>query len=209
MPYKKIYRRKKGRKTPRYKRRVRVGRTVGKLNDNTTYRYTRTCILGTITSSTTADQLGAYSFTLNLLPDVSEFLNLYDSYTITGVKLSFIPRFTSNTTTTVNPGVFMYVMDYDDANPLTTTVQMLEHQSIKYRSPVSMKPMTIFVRPKAALAAYSGAFTSYAQTTKSQWIDCGSPNVQFYGVKWAWTVASVTFSLDVYAKYYLKFKSVR
>ena len=42
--------------------------------------------------------------------------------------------------------------------------------------------MTFRVYPRISTAAYSGAFTSYTNT-KAPWIDCNSPTVQHFGMK--------------------------
>jgi len=65
-------------------------------------------------------------------------------------------------------------------------------------------------RPKFAVAAYSGVFTSFAQSGFNQWIDVASTTVPNYGLKWIVdpdTAVKTVYRIDVLAC--IKLKCVR
>jgi len=107
----------------------------------------------------------------------------FDQYRIHSVRFTLAPLqnaigLTTNSTTTMVP--VYCVIDYDDASALGSA-----GAAQGYTNCVVLEPgeslERVFV-PQCALAAYSGAFTSYA-TVKRQWLDAASSSVQHYGVK--------------------------
>lgn len=185
-----------------------------RLSDGTTYTFKRylqfTTINGPTNPATSLE--GGFQFSINDLPNNTEFLNLFDCYKITGVALKFIPRATENATTagTLSLGDFVFCSDFDDANAPASQAELYQRQSTRIVQP--LRPWKHFLRPKAAMAVYSGsAFNAYAQTTNATWIDCNSPTVPYYGFKYAWcnVNSSTAYSIDVFATYYLKFRNTR
>lgn len=77
-----------------------------------------------------------------------------------------------------------------------------------YRSAESQ----VLLRPRTAMAAYSGAFTSYANMS-DQWIDLNSTSVQYYGFKLLLPPASVSSlsspAIDLMFDYTIVFRNVR
>lgn len=123
------------------------------------------------------------AFTLASLPNYQEFTNLFDSYRINGVSVLILFDHNSSDVgpsgTNIIPNL-THVIDYDDANVLTAESQYLEYE--KYKINRLDKPVKFYIpKPRFAIAAYSGAFTSYA--TKTGWVDCASPSVEHYGYK--------------------------
>lgn len=142
--------------------------------------------------------------TLDMLPDYSEFTNLFDQYRINWMSLKMVPF--QNVSLANSTGgqqclavVHYSVTDYDDAtpyNPTTGGVQLMrEKQSFKEKNFFTTKPFKRATRPRIAMAAYaSGAFTSYANM-KPQWIDCNSPSVQHYAFKGVFEVFAPSTSV--------------
>lgn len=165
---------------------------------NKVHVFARTCSKGTITA-TNADTIGAYVFALSDLPGFADF-SLFEQYRIVEVIVKFFPvttQFGPSTTAVALPSVYT-IIDPDDASvPLTIdimrqydTLQVVPNQSFFKR----------VLTPKAALAAYGGSvFTSFAQAPNGMWIDDASPNVQYYGLKWA--TSSVTVVSGTYVLY--------
>jgi len=90
-----------------------------------------------------------------------------------------------NSTTSLVP--IYCVIDYDDASALSSAAN-----ASAYTNCVVMNPGESCERvfqPRMALAAYAGAFTSYANVGP-QWIDAASNAVQHYGVKFWIPVAT-------------------
>jgi len=162
-------------------------------------------------------------FTLDSLPDYTEFTNLFDRYKITGVRVRMMPFGVQTPLKDTNLGnqglswLAHSVFDYDDTTLLAasnTGVQLMRERS-SYQIKNMLDPTRFgfqrFIRPRQALATYSGAFTSYANT-KALWNDTASPSVQHYGMKIIFECFSPDDANNQYLwhkvdiKYYLKLK---
>lgn len=161
---------------------------------------------------------GAYSFKLNDLPGYADFTGLYDRYRIKAVKMTFLPRISQQTVaggvvaaTQIAPPIGTCI-DYDDANTPTDITTLQQYDSFRIHH--EFKPFKIFIRPRLASALYNGAvFTAYGNAPGKQWIDVASPDVPYYGVKWATTSYSAATTgnqyWDVLATYYVEFMNPR
>jgi hypothetical protein len=150
-------------------------------NDLETLAVTRMFDQGTITSSLVADSFSQFTVGLSSLPNPTEFTTLFDQYRISRVEYHFWPLQTEavNSTTAVTPGIIT-VVDYDDSGSLATVTAAFQYPNAVWRS--AYKPFCVSFKPHIAVAAFSGAFTSY-MNTKDQWIDASSPAVIHYGLK--------------------------
>lgn len=171
---------------------------------------------GSTTTST-----DAWAFKLSDIPGYAELTSLFDKYRIRGVKATFMPRVnvfrlsdlgTGTTTATTSPPIFS-VVDYDDASAPANAAVLHEYENCKCH--YEFKPWSVFFRPQIAIAAYSGAFTSYATANNDMWIDAASPGVEYYGLKVATADYTVTNNLtndiywDVIFKVYIQCKYPR
>lgn len=230
MPYKKKKKRSKyyGRSagySNMYFRSSRPARGWGYANirrlatkwDNRVYEYKQKIILSQITMSSAHVTNVAYQFLLNDLPQVSTFTNLYDQYKISWVKLQFIPVNTQvNINAAASPVSISYcpmaycVIDYDDNTALSVRNDYFQYQNCQFKRMTN--PFTVSFRPHMAVAAYSGTFISYTNKMP-EWIDCNSPSVAHYGVKFgidAGASAMDTYAAyDCIATYWVKFRNVR
>lgn len=155
----------------------------------------------------------AMEFTLDMLPSYAEFTALYDAYKINRVKVKITPY--SNSTllqtgvgTASNQalsGIIHSVLDFDDASAFAAGTSGIDlmRQYTSYRTRNFFgKPHKFYILPRIAQAAYGGGvFASYANT-KPKWIDCNSPSVQHYGLKWI----CETFNPDTSARTFIWFK---
>jgi hypothetical protein len=111
----------------------------------------------------------------------------------------------TNSTTTLVP--LYCVIDYDDSTNLTSVAAAEAYSTCLVLSPGESCDRTF--KPRIALAAYSGAFTSYANAP-SMWIDAGSTGVQHFGVKTyvPGGAAGQTLlqSWDVIVEYFIRFR---
>lgn len=125
---------------------------------------------------------GAVSFTFSQLSQYTSFSAVFDQYRIEEVQAVFRPMFTANQvsgSSTFYIPIFYVVIDYDDTTALTTAAQFLAYSNCN----TSMyETVSVCFRPHIAVAAYAGAFTSYANAGPT-WIDAGSPGVNHYGIK--------------------------
>jgi len=149
-----------------------------------------------------------YSFQLSDLPSSSEFTTLFDQYMIKKVELAFIPVANAIALTGSCSGQLTTVIDYDDANALATEGIAFQYESAQ-STPV-WQPNKRVVIPRIATAAYSGTFTSFANS-RAQWIDSGSPSVQHYGIKAVCPPASgaAVMQWDILATYYVACRNTR
>lgn len=160
-----------------------------------------------------------YVFKLSDVQSSTEFTSLYDQYKITGIKAKFFPRV--NVLQTVNQGSTFTtippigtIVDYDDAAPPANYAEATQFMGARIHE--AFKPFSLYFKPKISTAAYSGAFTSYT-AGGSPWLDCNSPNIEYYGMK-VFTlpysagnnaVTSQDPTWDIVLTYYLKFRGVR
>jgi len=177
-------------------------------NDRIAMIVTRMFDQGTINASNAADNFGQFTVGLSSLPNSSEFTTLFDQYRITRCEYTFQPLQTVavNSTTASTPGIFT-VVDYDDSTTLTTLAQALQYPNVRWHS--GYEPFTVSFKPHIAMAAYSGAFTSFANTF-DQWLDVSSPAIVHYGLKYcALQNVGIAQSWRVVGKVIIELKNVR
>jgi len=163
---------------------------------------------GNIVTSTSSVTSGAVYVTLSSLPQTSSFATIFDSWRVLQFTVRFVPSL-SMLTAVANPPL-LTVIDYDDATAPTTTGALRAYDTLLV-TPFGQAGGYVerTVNPKIAIAAFSGAFTSYAQASK--WVDCASPGIQWYGVKYAidMTAGSYNPAYDIEVDAVMQFKSVR
>jgi len=119
-----------------------------------------------------------YYFSLSQLDQATSWSAVFDQYRLAEVEITLRPQY--NTGQTGVGAVNWYtVIDFDDANPVTSAAGMREYNNCMisgYETQVRR-----FV-PHAALSAYQGAFAGFANVT-APWLDVASPTIQHYGLK--------------------------
>lgn len=163
----------------------------------------------------------AQYFSLSTLPNVTTFTSLFDRYSITKIVVRVFPLATQATQAdTGNPQVPQVngwchsIIDHDDADiPNASDVgcdNFRQRLTYKCRNIIGTKCHSWVIKPRVAIGAFSGAFTSYANRAPG-WIDSSSPAVQHYGLKQIWEVSNpdslayyLAFKYEV--TYYLKFR---
>lgn len=211
----------KARKNKSRRRNLRRGR-IGRIA-NTIHRFKRTCKLDDLVVKYTAGTPGvgvganpAYQFTLNSLPDYSEFVNLYDMYKITGIKLSIVPTaqaVTSAVSGTINTSGFSRVhsvIDFDDNTQLASENNALQYATLRTTS--HQRTHTRFFKPKLSVSIDGELATTLASApSANRWISTEYPEVEHRGVK-VWinppvnNAVSTSLTYTVYATYYLAMK---
>lgn len=174
--------------------------------DNKVYNFIQTVDSAVLTSSVTVPTFGAFLFTIGDLPQISSFSSVFDQYRIAMVTLSFKPNSNSNISSIADFGLLHTVVDYDDANVLSSIAAATDYTNVIVTDGYKVQTRT-FV-PHIAVAAYSGTFTSYQNET-APWIDMASTAVQHYGVKTAWGVTSAVCKYQTVTKYWIQCRSVR
>lgn len=109
------------------------------------------------------------------LGNSASYAAVFDTYRILQVTVEFFPQ---STPTISQPSVYT-VIDYDDS--AASTISALQRYDTLQVVPMGTYFQRTF-NPRIATAAYSGVFTSFAQS-KSSWIDMASTSVIHYGIK--------------------------
>jgi len=157
-------------------------------------------------TSTTLATFSAYNFTISSLDQAASLSAVFDQYAIKHIQVTLIPRVGVADAVAQNYGLFTSVIDFDDANLLTTVGQALDYQNA-----VTTRGTDTHVRswvPHAAFAAYSGAFSSYANVA-SPWVDWNSTTVQHYGLKAASTSTSSVITWDYVVRLHVACRNIR
>lgn len=202
-----------------FKKRTKVRRNptnrIAKVVNNKYQKYffTRKCVVGEVASQQTLNTQRNLTFSLNQLPNYSEFTNLFDKYRIHAIKLTFYPRYSGND---LNPVVTPYpiipkiysIIDYDDSNNLGSINEALEHPHCKIR--LMTKQFSIYLKPRVLSEVYRSAIsTSYS--SKKCYVDMAQPDTPHYGVKMILdsTGSTAVVTMDIVAKYYFSCMNVR
>jgi hypothetical protein len=161
------------------------------------------------TSQVGASTFASFAFTLaNNVPEVSSLAVLFDQYRLCRVELDILPSASENLAlaTTLGSGTYATAIDYDDANTPSSVQQILNYDNaLMHRS---FERSTRTFKPRLAVAAYSGAFSSFANVADS-WIDIASTGVQYYGLKFAATISATTMVFDAVVRTHWEFRASR
>lgn len=137
-----------------------------------------TNIAGAISSGTTGDSFYAKAFSLNDFAGSTSYLTVFDQYRFDQLEVWLEPA--NGTTSDTFYPLLITCVDLDDANLPSTINQVEDHQ--QSLSGEGQAGRYHKWNPHMAVAAYSGAFTSY-KNEPAGWIDSASPSVQHYGFK--------------------------
>jgi hypothetical protein len=140
----------------------------------------RTLQAATLTASPTVPITTTFQFSL---ANAGVSIGFWDQYKIEAIRFTISPNnnavgLVTNSTTSLVP--LYNVIDYDDTTALGSDTIARAYSNCVTLAPGESCERTF--QPRMALAAYSGAFTSYANVAP-QWLDAASSTVQHYGVK--------------------------
>lgn len=167
------------------------------------YTIARTSIETPIVASTTVPVVNSIAYNLSALPNSSEFTALFDRFRIIQVTTTFIP-----TSLTQVSAPLYTVIDYDDANNLSSASDAIQYETCMISQGASLVERTL--TPKIALNAYNGAFGAFAQGTSRTWVDVASPGTQYYGLKYYLPASGgANASWTVNTCYTIQFKNPR
>lgn len=163
-------------------------------------------VLAGVTTSITVPTFFSRSFSLSDIDQSTDLVAVFDQYKIDSVECWIKPEFSSGTQLN-NIGQYYSVIDFDDANALTTVGQALDYNNCVISSGQAGHYRRF--RPSVAVGLYGGsAFSSFGNNTE-QWIDAASPGVPHYGIKIAFSQTAATLNYDMTFTYHISFKSVR
>jgi len=173
--------------------------------DNKPYVVVQESELTSIFStSTSIPVFYATYFTANQIDQFSSLAAVFDQYRIEEIELWMVGN---NVVSAENSnGLLCTVVDYDDAVALGTFALMQDYSNA-VTSPMGVQHYRRFV-PHAAVAMYSGSFTSYGNV-EAPWIDCSSGSVQHYGFKAAAQTTSIICGFNLIIRFRIAFRNVR
>jgi len=159
-----------------------------------------------LVSSASVPVLATSSFSVNSLDQVGSLTAVFDQYRITEIEVWLTPRLSSVTSASANVGMLASAIDYDDSGTPSSFTALLDYVNAVISSGVEGHYRRW--RPHAAIAAYAGAFTSYANV-ESPWIDAVSTGVQHYGLKTAITVTDTVYTFDLFFRLHTEWRNIR
>lgn len=144
-----------------------------------------------------------WQFSLDQVPDYSEFADLYDAFIIDRVDLHFV--LVSN-----NLGKYPVLVasrDYDDAGTPPSEDSVLTRQGAEILPfTANRREHTITVYPRCVMTAFRTGITSaYGWSKPGQLLDIAVPDVPFYGIKTWMTDYNTSFSPDARIRVYFTF----
>lgn len=170
-----------------------------------------------ITSSNLVENCYAWSFTLNMLPQVATFAALYDEYRIASIEfivrphgLANLPFANSQGATSQYNGTICIVNDHDDATVPASYNVLREYSVAKEFNPNLGKEFRMVFTPHVSQQIYNGVTPSY-KSIPAPWLDMGITSTPHYGVKVAMHVtafANIT-TCDIDVRYLLECRQSR
>jgi hypothetical protein len=164
-------------------------------------------VVGNFSSSTTVPVYSNTEWALVNFPNYTDLTTVFDQYRIVDAEYWLLPRTAFGASASSNYGLLTSCVDYDDSANLASVNDGLGHTNSVTTS--GNQGHYHHFKPRFAMAAYSGAFTSYANMPSTTWIDCGSPSVKYYGVKTAITATDLVYTFDLLQKMVVEFRNKR
>lgn len=156
----------------------------------------------TTTSATVEVDVGL-AFKLNDFTGYGDFTTVFDQYRIDLIEVWIEPSINTAVNTYQEVGNYVTVVDVDDATAPSNIYQLFN----KPGAQISKLYQGQYHRwvPSSAVAAYAGAFTSYQSSTLA-WCDSGSPGIQFYGLKAAFTASTAATLVSIRSRITVSFR---
>jgi hypothetical protein len=161
--------------------------------------------LGFVTNAA-LETFSSQNFALTSFADYATYTALFDQYRIVHAEMWFIPSANIGTSSIPEVGAYCTAVDIDDV-AVAGSFQALTSKPDSNISGMFAGHYHSF-KPAIAVAAYSGAFTSYA-SVDTPWLDSASPSILYYGVKTAATVASTAIVVNLRIRVIAEFRGVK
>lgn len=175
----------------------------------------RSAVLGELQVSNTW-QYNRYVFTLDALPNFTDFTGLFTHYKINAVKLQFMPAFTDiggeGVINRTQPRVYTMV-DRTGISSITTENSILQYSN-KKQITKAFEPFTIYVKaPAVETSVETVSLFTQGMPQSNRWIATDAPDVIHKGAGigtiMPFMAAGNQWVYQVVATYYLSFKGAR
>lgn len=172
-----------------------------KTPDNLPYKVAQVVQFNAISSSSVTEVDVGFGFSLDQIPNSSQFTTVFDQYMIEEIEMLIIPRENVGNNAADNYGLLYSVVDYDNASAVNIGI-LSNYPNCQVST--GMNGRRIKFKPHLALAAYQsaggGGLTGYANLPP-MWIDSAYPTVKHYGVKIGITQTDATYLFDIICKF--------
>lgn len=151
---------------------------------------------------------GVINFKVSQLGNFSTLSGAFDTYSVRKIKVDFIPygmqvfntaSATNGLPSTSGVSPLHTVIDYDDANNLSSVNAALEYATCKY-APTGRR-ITRTYTPKTLTQIYESAISSGYSGKANQWIDVAQDDVPCLGLKWILTYPAPGANILMYKIY--------
>jgi len=158
---------------------------------------------GPFNSSTSVPTATGIYFTYAQISNSGSFTSLFDQYRIAMIEVVLKPR-ANQATSAQNFGQWWTAVDVDDS--ATPSLVSLQQRNVTLVTE-GYEPVVHRWVPHVATAAYSGAFTSFENTT-APWLDTSSNTVQHYGLKIYVGITSAVVTMDAFTRVHLQCRNI-
>lgn len=213
------------------KRRIYRNYKYGQMGNKVSrvvHNFKREVFLGQAQTSITSagvvtNYAQGWNFRLSDLPNVSEYVSLFDQFKLTGVKFKVMPKVssianTSNSMTLTGFGQIITCLDFDDVTTPTNKDELLQYNNVKVSHPNRQHHR--YFNPTMLSTIYRVGLADAHSVMKCKWLDMAYTDTPTYGLK-MWIdgpqvnplggspVTPATVTYDIYATYYFKCKATR
>lgn len=180
MAYRRSYRSRPRRRMRRPMRRMRRSIRVRRPISSTKVNYFKRSFNTTLTVPDLSSHFNAWLFSLDSLPNYTEFTNLYQQYKLIAVKFTVNPRFNNIDMATPAVGqLYSWISHADMTNP--GSIDGVTEKSTAKKTPLTRIHKRYF-KLSTLSAAYDGSGVGVNEITYNRWLFCGDTSVQHYGL---------------------------
>lgn len=203
--------RRRARKAYRMRRKrakIARGRIGKRVNDVHYFKRTRFYDSSIVCSAPTNVFAGA-GYTLNDLPDVTDFTALYDMYKINKITVKWLPRGNSSDVAAQGQISRMFtVLDRDDDATPSSIDQLTQYESLKVTPTTAVHTRSF--KPSLRVEVANGLGGTANNIVGPKWLNLANTNVKHYGVKLGVQAPpSGTIRYDAMVTFHLAMKNVR
>jgi len=160
------------------------------------------------TTSTVSTTGVGIAFTLSQFTDLATLASTFDEYRFKRIEAWVTTDANSGTESTNDAALICSAVDLDNASTPSTVDGLMQKPNALTMKFVGGGCNYHSWAPRAALAAYSGAFTSYSVAPIGTWFDCNSASVQHYGLKLCSDSTVAATKINVIIRAEVEFKGV-
>lgn len=200
-------RRRAGRRAPKARGSMEVGRPAALPGVNFTVRsFVRSVAPTFVAKPTSSDVSGYMTFALADVPSATDFSSLFDSYRLDRVDLTFWASFTGT-----NGNIRLFVTSDFDGGSAPTMDEMAQQRHVEKDLTPFHPSHSFSLRPKVATAVNATSGSALSKVD-SGWMDLATTTVTHYGVSYYlmnYSSGNTAVNLYVSKVYHFRCRGVR